>query len=290
MMLRTHSLLIGGHRYWVDRLNPWLVRFGHGLGIRWYGLAYLAGFLLAWWMFSRWSRIGKLPLAKEQIAEFVFYAAAGVLVGGRLGYCFLYEPVYVFHHPLEIFALWHGGMASHGGMAGLAIAVWIFARQRRLKTLLLLDAAAAVGPLGIFLGRIANFVNGELWGRPTTVPWAVIFPRAPLINGHQVPRHPSELYAAAIEGLLVFAVAQYVFAKSSRLGLTTATALTVYGTGRFIDEFWREPDLGQPVFWGWMSKGQLFSIPLIVLGVCWLLWYWLHTSPAREEEATASRG
>lgn len=196
----------------------------------------------------------------------------GVIIGGRLGHCLFYNLHEVIHHPLEVFALWDGGMASHGGIAGLIFAILLFARRRGVSTLVLLDAAAATGPLGIALGRIANFVNGELWGRPASVPWAVIFPQAPLVNGVQVPRHPSQLYAAGIEGVLLFLIAQWVFARSSRPGLTTAAVLVAYGAGRFIDEFWRQPDVGQPVYWGWMSKGQLLTIPMIVVGILWLVW------------------
>lgn len=270
-MLLAAVYPIAGHHYWIDRLNPWVVRFGNGFGIRWYGLAYLAGFLLAGWIFSRWARRGRLPIHQEEATAFIFNAAMSVMIGGRLGYCLFYNLREVIHHPLEIFALWDGGMASQGGIAGLILAIWLFARRRGVSTLVFLDSAAAAGPLGIALGRIANFVNGELWGRPASVPWAVIFPQAPLVNGVEVPRHRSQLYAAAIEGILVFLIAQWVFGQSSRPGLTTATALVAYGTGRFIDEFWRQPDVGQPVYWGWMSKGQLLTIPIIVIGILCLL-------------------
>jgi phosphatidylglycerol:prolipoprotein diacylglycerol transferase len=286
MTISVHSP-IPPHHYWVDRLNPWLVHFGNGFGVRWYGLAYLAGFLLAGWILVRWARRGKLPIPETEVASFILYAALGVMIGGRLGYCLLYNLHEVVRRPLEIPEVWHGGMASHGGMAGLIVAVWFFARRRGLNTLSLLDAAAATGPLGIALGRIANFVNGELWGRPTCVPWAVVFPDAPLVNGHQVPRHPSQLYAAGIEGMLVFLVGLVVYAKSSRPGLTTATVLTVYGVGRFIDEFWRQPDLGQPVYWGWMSKGQLLTIPVIVAGLSWLLWYRVEAVGVRKKASVA---
>lgn len=270
-MLLTADHPIAAHHYWVDRLSPWVVQFGNGFGIRWYGLAYLAGFLLAGWIFARWARKGRLPIGEEEVTTFIFYAAMGVMIGGRLGYCLFYNLHEVAHHPLEIFALWDGGMASHGGIAGLILAIWLFVRRRAVSALVLLDAAAATGPLGIAFGRIANFVNGELWGRPATVPWAVIFPQAPLVNGVEVPRHPSQLYAAGIEGMLLFLIAQWVFRRSSRPGLTTATVLVAYGAGRFIDEFWRQPDVGQPVYWGWMSKGQLLTIPMIVIGILWLL-------------------
>lgn len=258
--------------YWVDHLDPWAIHFSGNFGIRWYGLAYLAGFLLGGFILTRWARRGRLAIPPEEVPTFLAYAIAGVVIGGRLGYCLLYEPSYVFHHPLEILALWHGGMASHGGIAGLILALCLFARQRHLSVLPLLDAAAVTGPLGIAFGRIANFVNGELWGRPARVPWAVIFPQAPLVNGLQVPRHPSQIYAAGIEGLLVFLIAQWIYLRTPRPGLTTATVCIAYGTGRFIDEFWRQPDLGQPIYWGWMSKGQLFSLPMVAIGVVALLW------------------
>ena len=286
-MTTSVNSLIPAHHYWVDRLNPWLVHFGNGFGVRWYGLAYLAGFLLAGWILARWARRGKLPIPEKEVASFILYAAMGVMIGGRLGYCLLYNLHEVLRRPLEILVVWHGGMASHGGMAGLVVAVWFFARRRGLNTLSLLDAAAATGPLGIALGRIANFVNGELWGRPTRVPWAVVFPDAPPVDGLQVPRHPSQLYAAGIEGMLVFFVGLAVYGKSSRPGLTTATVLTVYGAGRFIDEFWRQPDLGQPVYWGWMSKGQLFTIPVIVAGLSWLLWYRVQAVGVRKKASVA---
>jgi phosphatidylglycerol---prolipoprotein diacylglyceryl transferase len=144
---------------------------------------------------------------------------------------------------------------------------WLFSRRNHIDPLQLLDAAAAVGPLGIAFGRIANFVNGELWGRPATVPWAVVFPQAPLIHGVNVPRHPSQIYACVIEGLLVLFIAQCVYAGTTRAGLTTAAVCIAYGVGRFIDEFWRQPDFGQPVYWEWMSKGQLLTIPMIVIGI-----------------------
>ncbi|HEX4065623.1 MAG TPA: prolipoprotein diacylglyceryl transferase [Acidobacteriaceae bacterium] len=271
-MKRTANLHGVGGRYWIDQLNPWVMRFGDGWGIRWYGLAYLAGFLVAGWVLLRWARERRLSIPPEELPGFVLYAALGVMIGGRLGYCLFYSGPYVLHHPLEIIELWHGGMASHGGVVGLILAVWLFARKRHVSVAPLLDAAAATAPLGVAFGRIANFINGELWGRPSTVPWAVIFPQAPLVNGIEVPRHPSQLYAAGIEGLLVFLIAQWIYARTSRAGLTTAAVCITYGIGRFVDEFWRQPDLGQPVYWNWMSKGQLLTLPMIAIGLIALLW------------------
>lgn len=253
--------------FWVDRIDPWIIHLSGDFGIRWYGASYAIGILIAAWFFFRWARQGRLPVSIEQVPALLTYAAAGILVGGRLGYCLFYNLSAVVLHPLEVFAIWHGGMSSHGGILGLVLALWLFAFRYGIAFLHLLDAAAAAGPLGIAFGRIANFINGELWGRPATVPWAVIFPQAPLISGINVPRHPSQLYACAIEGLLVFCIAQRVYAKSRINGTATAAACLAYGTGRFMDEFWRQPDLGQPVYWGWMSKGQLLTIPLIAVGI-----------------------
>ena len=260
------------HHYWVNRLNPWIVHFSGNFGIRWYGVAYLLGIYIAWFLFVRWARNGRLPIPPEDVTILILYAAVGVVIGGRLGYCIFYNLPYCIHHPLEIFKVWHGGMASHGGILGLTIAILIFTRKRKLDTWLFLDAAAAVGPIGIFFGRIANFINGELWGRPAHVPWAVIFPRAPLVNGVNVPRHPSELYAAVIEGLMCCAVAQWIFRRESRTGMATGAVCVAYGIGRFVDEFWRQPDVGQPVHWGWMSKGQLLTIPVFFIGIAILLY------------------
>jgi phosphatidylglycerol---prolipoprotein diacylglyceryl transferase len=254
-------------QYWVDNLDPWIVHFSGDFGIRWYGLSYAAGIFFAAWLFSLWARQGRFPVPVDQVGTLIAYAATGVLVGGRLGYCIFYNAQEVSRRPLEIFAVWHGGMASHGGILGLVLALWLFARRHDVDPLQLLDAAAAIGPLSIAFGRIANFINGELWGRPATIPWAVIFPKAPLVHGVNVPRHPSQLYACCMEGLLVFFIAQWVYSRASRPGLTTATVCIVYGVGRFIDEFWREPDFGQPVYWGWMSKGQLLTIPMIAIAI-----------------------
>jgi phosphatidylglycerol---prolipoprotein diacylglyceryl transferase len=264
--------LAAQRHYWVDRLNPWVVHFGGNFGIRWYGIAYLAGILFAYLIFRRWAKQGRLPISSEEVATLIVYASIGVVLGGRLGYCVLYNLRAVLHDPLEFVAVWHGGMASHGGILGMILSIWLFARQRRLAPWIFLDAAAATGPIGIACGRVANFINGELWGKPALVPWAVIFPDAPLVHGINVPRHPSQLYAAGIEGLLVFAVAQWVFRHQTSAGMTTAAVCVAYGIGRFVDEFWRQPDIGQPIFLGWMSKGQFYSIPMFLAGIALALW------------------
>ena len=266
------AFLVPERHYWVDRLNPCVVHFTGNFGIRWYGITYLAGILFAYIVSMRWAKQGRLSIPVEEVSTLIVYATVGVVVGGRLGYCFLYNFREVLRHPLEVVAVWHGGMASHGGILGMMLAIWLFARQRNLDPWIFLDAAADTGPIGIAFGRIANFINGELWGRPTEVWWAVIFPDAPLVDGINLPRHPSQLYAAGLEGLLVFAIAQWVFRHQTRAGMTTAAVCIAYGIARFVDEFWRQPDFGQPVFWGWMSKGQLFTIPMFLAGIALALW------------------
>jgi phosphatidylglycerol:prolipoprotein diacylglycerol transferase len=212
------------HQSWIDRLNRSVVRLDTGFGIRWYGLAYLAGFLLIGWILLRWARKGRPPIEEVEVPTFVFYSALGVLIGGTLGYYLLYQAHNILYQPLEIFALWHGGRASHVGIAGLIIVLWAFVPQPGMSVMSLLDAGAATIPQGI-----ANFINGELWGRPASVPWAGIFPQVPLLDGIQVRRHTSQLYAAGFEEFLVLLAAQWTYLRSSRVGLITAAVSIDYG-------------------------------------------------------------
>jgi phosphatidylglycerol:prolipoprotein diacylglycerol transferase len=196
-----------------------------------------------------------------------------------------------FHNPLTFFLLWKGGMSSHGGILGLIFGTWLYARRHAKSWLVLLDLIAVTGPMGIALGRIANFINGELWGRVTTVPWAVRFPHAVMEYdfynksvthqmqiAHALPRHPSQLYAAFLEGFLVLAILMPIHARHRRPGLTGGLFCILYGCGRFIDEFFREPDVGQPgapgipAILGFMSKGQAYTLPLIAIGIGLSVW------------------
>lgn len=306
--------------YWVDNLDPWIMHFSGNFGIRWYGLSYAAGILVAAWLFSRWARQGRLPVPVDQVGVLVTYAATGVLVGGRLGYCVFYNAQEVIRHPLEIFAVWHGGMASHGGILGLVAALWRFARRHRIDPLQLLDAAAAVGPLGIAFGRIANFINGELYGHASTVPWAVQFPQeiyAPTngimdpqvdaqlptvvshlypfatfsdgmdllvknLQNHQAaaldavrtilpPRHPSQLYEALLEGVLLFAICYTIGRLWRKDGMASGAFLTFYPVMRIIGEQFRVGD--QSVAAGSINAGVIYSILMIVPGLLyWIYW------------------
>ena len=253
------------------------------LAIRWYALAYIAGLLLAVfhakWILRqpRFFAPGKPFMPPHALDDFMLWAMLGVVLGGRLGYVLFYGPWYFLRHPLQIFAVWHGGMSFHGGFLGVLIATWLFAGRQGIPFLRLLDIAAAATPIGLFLGRIANFINGELWGRPTDVPWAMVFPRA----GPE-PRHPSQLYEAALEGIVLFIILHLMVRAGAlrRPGLVAGAFTAGYGLARFTVEFFRQPDrqLGY-LAGGWLTMGMLLSLPLIGLGG-WLVWRALRQPPA----------
>ena len=248
--------------------DPVLVQVGP-LAIRWYALAYIAGLLLGWQLLKRIVQRPGWAITPEQIDDLLFYATLGIILGGRLGFVFFYHPGYYLSHPLEILAVWQGGMSFHGGLIGIITAAWLFARQHGLAFLEVADAVAIVAPIGLFFGRLANFINAELWGRVTDVPWGVIFPGA----GPE-PRHPSQIYEAALEGLLLFVVLQLMArgardpASAGRLG---GAFLLGYGLARFFVEFFREPDRHLGYLMGVITMGQLLSLPMILLGLGLLL-------------------
>jgi phosphatidylglycerol:prolipoprotein diacylglycerol transferase len=243
------------------------------LVIRWYALAYIVGLLGGWWLARRLAARASLwgaqlrPTA-AQLDDLLVWTALGVVLGGRLAYVMFYNPAYFLQNPLEILQIWRGGMAFHGGLAGAALAVHLFARRHGLSTLGLFDLCAVVAPIGLFLGRIANFINGELWGRAADVPWAVVFP-----GGGPVPRHPSQLYEAGAEGLLLFlvmllAVRMYGF---SRPGLLAGLFGLGYALARIACEFFREPDAQLGFLLGeWATMGMLLSMPLGLAGAALL--------------------
>jgi phosphatidylglycerol:prolipoprotein diacylglycerol transferase len=284
------SILPQDQGFWVHHISPfalvlWHASDGTPVGIRWYGLAYLAGLTCGYLLVRRWVRQRRVPLQTVQIQDFVLWAGLGMIIGGRLGYCLFYAADELVRDPLELFKLWHGGMASHGGIIGLAVGCWLYARKERVSFWVLGDVISAAGPIGVIFGRIANFINGELWGRPTRVPWAVIFPDpTAAVGGHAVPRHPSQLYAAVLEGLIPFLVALPIHARHRRPGLTTGVVLACYAVGRFVDECFREPDAGQPGgpplagheavprILGFMSKGQALTLPVMAFAIVMIAW------------------
>ncbi len=252
-------------RYYVHNFDPFLVKFPPSWsiqGIRWYGVAYLSAFIFAAWFLKHEHTRGRLKLNDTQQQNFLFTVFCGMLLGGRLGYVLFYKFDYYLKRPLEIFAVWEGGMASHGGMIGILIALWIFGRRYHYSVFSLADLTVPLGTLGIFLGRCANFINGELYGTVTNVPWAVIFPNNPL------PRHPSQLYEALGEGLLLLLWSMHFLRKNAHLkthtGLLASHFLIYYGLIRYILELFREPDAE---FIGCFSRGQFYSIFMVIVGI-----------------------
>ncbi len=248
-------------------IDPVLVEIGP-FAIRWYALAYIAGLLLGWrYMRLLAAHLSGGPSALD-IDDFIVWATLGVILGGRLGYVLFYNPGYFLAHPQEVVFLWRGGMSFHGGFLGVAVALVLFARRRGLGILTLADLVACASPIGLFFGRIANFFNGELWGRPSDVPWAMVFPRA-----GPLPRHPSQLYEAALEGLILFAalLALWRFSGSrQRAGFLTGAFLAGYGAARTVVELFREPDAHLGFFFAGVTMGQMLSLPMIAAGL-WLM-------------------
>jgi phosphatidylglycerol:prolipoprotein diacylglycerol transferase len=241
--------------------------------VRWYALAYVAGLLFAVWYARRlvatpalWVG-GKPTLEPHEVDDLLLWATVGVVVGGRLGYVLVYDPLHFLAHPLDILKVWTGGMSFHGGFLGVVVAFLLFGRRHGVGLDRLLDLAAAGAPVGLMLGRLANFVNGELWGRPSELPWAVVFPA-----GGEVGRHPSQLYEAGLEGLLLFLVlriATHRFHALARPGLVSAIFALGYGSARIAAEFFREPDAQIGFLAGGLTMGMLLSLPLLGIGV-WL--------------------
>jgi len=254
--------------FWTHNLDPVLVNLWGPLAIRWYGIAYLLGFLGAYALLSRMSRRGEFAVTQAELSNLIVHIALyGVFLGGRLGYVILYAWDTFLSDPLFILRVWEGGMASHGGIAGVILVLLWTAWKKKISFWNLTDCSAAVAPIGLFFGRLANFINGELWGRPTDVPWAVIFPQA----GDSTPRHPSQIYEAAGEGLLLFFALQWIRRTKwgKREGALSVMFLLIYAFARIVGECFREPD--STIYLGWLTKGQLFSSVMIV-GALFILW------------------
>jgi phosphatidylglycerol:prolipoprotein diacylglycerol transferase len=279
-------------------IDPVLIHIWGAVAIRWYALSYIAGLMFGWWAAARMTRdrtlwrnptfSNKSPITADQIGDLVMWATFGVILGGRIGWILFYGialcsvspasgmchvdggilPGAFVSNPWHLVTIWEGGMSFHGGLAGVALAVWLFCRRHRLQLLPVADMIAVVAPIGLFFGRIANFVNGELWGKHTDVPWAMVFCNDYIRAAHggcpagPYPRHPSQLYEAALEGLVLFFLLQFAlrrFKLNERPGLLSGLFFLGYGIFRFFVEFFREPD-GE--FIGWFSMGMALSIPL----------------------------
>lgn len=259
--------------HWVHDLSPFLIQFGDNVGIRYYGLAYVIGFVACGWLLSRYHRAGRGALNLNASIDLVFAIVIGTLLGGRLGYFLFYRFDVLRHDPMELLRVWEGGMASHGAFIGVTLSLWWFARSREVPMLHLADLVASTAPVGLFFGRVANFINGELWGRISEVPWAVIFPESAPPGTKALliaPRHPSQLYEAATEGLLLFALMQWRLWKTDVVtrspGRLAGEFLIGYALVRIFCEQFREPDLGVALIFG-LSRGTFYSFFLIAGGV-----------------------
>jgi phosphatidylglycerol:prolipoprotein diacylglycerol transferase len=254
------------------RIDPVLVSIGP-LAIRWYALAYIAGLIFGWWsartIAARERFWGGRPRpSAETLDDFLTYAALGVVLGGRIGYVLFYNLDFYLAHPEQILTVWQGGMAFHGGLVGCMLAMVFVARQRGLPFFSLADVTAIVAPLGLFFGRIANFINGELWGRPSDVAWAMVFP-----NAGPLPRHPSQLYEAGLEGVLLGGLMLLALRMGAlkRPGLISGLFGIGYGIARIVSEFFREPDPQLGFLFGGTTMGMLLSIPVVLIGLV-LVW------------------
>lgn len=249
-------------------IDPVAIAIGP-LKVHWYGLTYLAGLAFAWWLAVRRSRVPGAAVQRDQVDDLIFFGALGVVLGGRIGYALFYGGDKLVDDPTWLLRVWQGGMSFHGGMIGVMLAMYLFARKRGIGLGSLLDFVAPLVPLGLGFGRLGNFIGQELWGRASDVPWAMVFPRDPL----QLARHPSQLYQFALEGMLLFAVLWWFSSKPRPTWAVSGVFSLGYGCLRFIVEFFREPDqhIGFEAL-GWLTRGQLLCIPMIMLGM-YLLFY-----------------
>ncbi len=251
------------------QIDPIIFQIGP-LAVRWYGLMYLLGFGAAYLLIGHLSRLRNLALNKDGISDLLFYGVLGVVLGGRLGYVLFYNPAQYLSRPLEVFAVWQGGMSFHGGLLGVVAASVIFCWRRKLPILLAGDVVVTSATIGLGLGRIGNFINGELWGRVTDQPWGIVFP-----GGGSLPRHPSQLYEATLEGLVLFIILYLLHRLKVAEGVPFFSFFVGYGLFRFLVEFVRQPDAHLGFLWGGATMGQLLSLPMILFGLLGYLYLYL---------------
>ena len=248
-------------------IDPIAIELGP-IKIRWYGISYVVGIVIAWWLLTRRTRTLRTDWSPEHVSDLMFYGVIGVIVGGRLGSMLFYNLGYFLSNPLAIFRIWEGGMSFHGGLIGVLVAIWLFARHTQRTFFDVSDFLAPVVPIGLGCGRIGNFINGELWGIPTSLPWGMVFPD-PRAGG--IPRHPSPIYECLLEGVVLFAVLWWFSSRPRPARSVSGLFLLLYGTFRFLVEFVREPDaqLGY-LAGGWLTMGQILSVPMILIGA-WMI-------------------
>jgi phosphatidylglycerol:prolipoprotein diacylglycerol transferase len=247
-------------------IDPVIFRLGP-FAVRWYGMMYLLGFLAAYLIINYLARYRRLDLSSEKVADLLFYCVIGVIAGGRLGYVLFYDPGFYLQHPLQAFAVWQGGMSFHGGLLGVIVAALWWCRRTGIDSLLLGDILVTAATIGLGLGRIGNFINGELWGRVTTLPWGMVFPGA-----GPLPRHPSQLYEAFFEGIVLFLLLWLLHVRQVAKGVPLFTFLAGYGALRFMLELVREPDAHIGLFWSSVSMGQMLSLPMVMVGLAGILY------------------
>ena len=244
----------------VWQVDPVIFSIGP-LAVRWYGMMYLLSFVGGYFMMIHICRLRQYPLGREAVADLLFYSVIGVIAGGRLGYTLFYHPAYYLRFPHEILYVWEGGMSFHGGLIGVFLVLLWFSRRRNIPLLQLGDLAVAAVPIGLGLGRIGNFINGELWGRQTDLFWGVVFTAAGV-----EPRHPSQLYEAFLEGFVLLLIIYALHRAAAKRGVPVAVFLIGYGVSRFVVEFVREPDAHLGFLWGGATMGQILSIPMVIVG------------------------
>ena len=263
--VRGHVIMIGLS---YPEISPIIFSIGP-VAVRWYSMAYLIGIISAWILVKRQVRIYNIPLTKENLEDLVFDVTMGIILGGRLGYVIFYGTSMFWEHPLQIFAIWNGGMSFHGGIIGVILAIWYFAYKIKMPFLKVTDLVVLYVPIGIFLGRLANFVNDELWGRVTDVAWAVRFP-----HGGYLPRHPSQIYEAMAEGVCMFIILNWLWHYKwvrEKTGFVSGCFAFLYAVMRMSMEQFREPDAQLGFFFGTITMGQMLSLPFLIAGV-WVIY------------------
>jgi phosphatidylglycerol---prolipoprotein diacylglyceryl transferase len=246
-------------------IDPVFLRIGP-VQLRWYGLMYMLSFIIGFFVLRRLAKYRKLNISTDDLYDLLFYLILGVMVGGRLGYVIFYDLGSYLRDPLSIFAIWQGGMSFHGGLLGMALAAWYISRKKGWNFLDIADLVSAAAPIGLGLGRIGNFINGELFGRTTNVAWAMVFP-----EGGSAPRHPSQLYEALLEGLVLFLFLLWIYRKNFYRGTVFWAFLAFYGLFRFLVEFVREPDTQIGFDLGPFTRGQELTFPLLVVGTAMMI-------------------
>lgn len=274
MILTTLAAASGSYLHFADLgLDPVALDLGF-FQLRWYSLAYIAGIFVGWWYLLKLLDQPGAPMARRHADDLVFYATLGIILGGRIGYILFYQPS-ILLDPIQIFRLWDGGMSFHGGVIGVSLGILWMAKKNGLNWLRVHDYVACCVPFGLFFGRIANFINGELWGKPTDVAWGIVFPRT-VAGGLDPARHPSQLYEAALEGIVLLAVLGYMFWRTKARyepGKLVGTFLLGYGLSRFLVEFYREPDsqFAGTFFENVLHMGQVLTLPMIFGGLYLIL-------------------